>query len=181
MGTASPEGPLHISRTGHVIPILQSSDNNAVQLRLRTNSTNRRIIAVDANNNLETQIVLSDDGAVWFLGAGGSPNAIIDGTGIQVNGAITLNGSQIHPDYVFSPSYQLETIPEHGEYMWSNRHLPAVGAQTLNAEGEPILNVGTKTLGLLEELEKAHIYIEQLHKKLEALEKRIDGLEEKQK
>lgn len=50
--------------------------------------------------------------------------------------------------------------------MWVHRHLPAVGP---TAEGEPF-NVTEKSGGMLNELEKAHIYIEQLHHRLARLE-----------
>ena len=149
-------------------PILQSTDNQAVQLRFRTDSVNRRIIAVDGSDNQETQIVLGDNGTVQFLGATVSDeNVVISSTGIQVKRSITLNRTQIHPDYVFSSSYPLETISEHRGIHVANKHLPAVRAQALNVGGERSW-MSDQTLGMFEELEKAHIYIEQLNKRSRA-------------
>jgi hypothetical protein len=50
--------------------------------------------------------------------------------------------------------------------MWKNSFLPAVGP---TVEGAPF-NLTEKTGGILNELEKAHIYIEQLHERLTRLE-----------
>lgn len=49
--------------------------------------------------------------------------------------------------------------------MWVHRHLPAVGP---TAEGEPF-NVTEKSGGMLNELEKAHIYIELQHGRCQPL------------
>ena len=64
----------------------------------------------------------------------------------------------------------VESIEAHSEYMWANQHLWGVGP---TPEGAPI-NLTNKTTGILHELEKAHIYIEQLHQRLSELESRIE-------
>ena len=79
-----------------------------------------------------------------------------------VDGDLLVTGT-ITPDYVFSPEYALESIDAHAAYMWQHRHLPAVGPGQVNAGGQGMINVGHRSQGMLEELEKAHIYIEQLH------------------
>lgn len=71
--------------------------------------------------------------------------------------------------------YPLESIEEHATYMWENAHLWGVGP---TPEGEPI-NLTRKTTGLLHELEKAHIYIEQLNNSLKASEAENAGLRER--
>lgn len=43
--------------------------------------------------------------------------------------------------------------------MWENSHLPEVGPTPLDSRW----NIGKKSAGMLNELEKARIYIEQLH------------------
>jgi hypothetical protein len=58
--------------------------------------------------------------------------------------------------------------------MWEKGHLPAVGE---TQEGRVAIDVFQKTTGILQELEKAHIYIEQLHGRLEALESRLEASE----
>lgn len=66
-------------------------------------------------------------------------------------------------DFVFQPGYELESIEEHAESMWRNSHLPAVGPTKENA---PLFDVTEKVGGILNELEKAHIYIERLNESL---------------
>lgn len=69
-------------------------------------------------------------------------------------------------DSRFDPEHQTISIDEQAEYMWTNRHLPAVGP---TPEGERV-NLTEKVGGVLGELEKAHIYIEQLHERIQTLE-----------
>jgi hypothetical protein len=42
------------------------------------------------------------------------------------------------------------------------------------------MNLSKKTGGILNELEKAHIYIEQLHRTIQEMQARLDALEETQ-
>jgi hypothetical protein len=96
-----------------------------------------------------------------------SPNGKLD-----VNGAIYQRGSVLHADYVFEPDYQLESIDEHSEFMWMNKHLKAIPKSEVDEDGREILEVGAHRKGIVEELEKAHIYIDQLHNRLKALEEK---------
>ncbi len=73
------------------------------------------------------------------------------------------------PDYVFEPEYQLESIEEHAEYMWREKHLPAV-ASAREIEENKRYNMAQRREQLLEELEKAHIYIVQLHAQMKDLQ-----------
>ncbi|MDI6794767.1 MAG: hypothetical protein QME81_18190 [bacterium] len=65
----------------------------------------------------------------------------------------------MHADYVFEPDYELETIEEHAAYMWKNKHLKAIPNAKLDEDGREIIEVGIHRRGIVEELEKAHIYI----------------------
>jgi hypothetical protein len=96
---------------------------------------------------------------------------------LDVNGAIYQRGSQLHADYVFEPDYQLETIKEHAEFMWQNKHLSAIPQSSMDEEGREFVELGTHRKGIVEELEKAHIYIEQLHTKINAMEESIKIME----
>lgn len=186
-GTTAPEGQIHVKDNGVVLGYLQSGDNNAVQLRFKTNSANRRFLAVDASDNVQSQIEFGDNGVVTFFGPTvADTNVVISNDGLNVNGTISLNGGQIHPDYVFGADYALPSIEDHAEYMWTNAHLPKVGAATVGEDGQPRLDIGKKTLGMLEELEIAHIYIDELNKKIsgqnetiDSLSKRLEELEKK--
>jgi hypothetical protein len=175
----------HVKRTGNVLPVFESSNGNAVQFRIKSDSANRRIVALDGSDNQQSQIVLANNGHFEFLGPSvGDVRATLDATGLDVNGTIKLNGTQIHPDYVFEPQYDLLSIDQQAAFMWEHRHLPAVGPGIYDSEGKSVLDLGRKTMGMLEELEKAHIYIEQLNNELrdrsaqlQALQARLERLE----
>ena len=47
----------------------------------------------------------------------------------------------------------------------------------MDENGMEIVEVGAHRRGIVEELEKAHIYIERLHQRLNALEKKLASLE----
>ncbi|MHC4175533.1 MAG: hypothetical protein ACYTBX_09255 [Planctomycetota bacterium] len=92
---------------------------------------------------------------------------------LDVNGSIYHRGSQLHADYVYEPGYELESIEEHSEYMWQHKHLAAIPKAVVDDNGQEIVEVGAHRKGIVEELEKAHIYIEQLHKRIKALEEKL--------
>ena len=73
-------------------------------------------------------------------------------------------------DYVFTKSYKLESIDDHSKFMFKNKHLPAIkSANQYNGS----INSEQRRENILEELEKAHIYIDQLHKRLSVIEKHL--------
>ena len=86
---------------------------------------------------------------------------------LTIDGEITTSGSCSGGcDLVFAPDYDLMPLERHAALMWEKRHLPNVGP---TAESGP-MNLSVKMGGMLNELEHAHIYIEQLSKRIEALE-----------
>ena len=86
---------------------------------------------------------------------------------LDVNGTIFQRGGILHADYVFEENYQLESIEEHTDFMWENKHLPAIPKATVDENGFEIVEVGSHRKGIVEELEKAHIYISQLEKAIQ--------------
>ncbi len=114
---------------------------------------------------------------------------VLGASTVDINGDLVVTGTISNPDYVFTQDYALESIDAHAAYMWQHHHLPAVGAGQINAQGQAMVNVATRSQGMLEELEKAHIYIEQLHgemaqnktqnkAQLEALKSEVMALQE---
>ena len=83
----------------------------------------------------------------------------------------------MHADYVFEPGYNLESIEEHAMFMWEKKHLRAIPKARVDESGREIIEVGAHRQGIVEELEKAHIYIEQLHDRNQELERRMIKLE----
>lgn len=98
---------------------------------------------------------------------------------LDVNGAIYQRGSELHADYVFEPGYPLESIEEHAAYMWDNKHLKAIPKAATDENGAEIIEAGTHRRGIVEELEKAHIYIEQLLNRINEHKKVIAHMEER--
>ena len=167
IGTTSPSGKLHTSGPGTQLVYFESSDEGAVQIRMVSDSTNRRFLARNGANTATMSQIVFGDNEVKIAGAtdtGANLYATINASGILTQGP-TCSGAPC--DGVFDPSiYKVESIEDHAEYMWENKHLWGVGP-TSSAQ---MFNVTEKTAGILHELEKAHIYIEQLHNRIQKLE-----------
>jgi len=127
----------------------------------------------DFSGFLRTYGNLIANGEIYKQGA--SPVYINDD--LDVNGSIYQRGGLLHADYVFNSDYELESIDEHSEFMWQQKHLPAIPKAKVDEMGQEVVEVGAHRRGIVEELEKAHIYIEQLHKHINALEERLVKLE----
>lgn len=133
------------------------------------------------------QLDPGDDGTFWNFSAPSNDLFRISrsGTGateleLSSSGNLTIRGGLVTGtagsctsgspcDGVFDPEFKLESIAEHAAYMWSNWHLPAVGPTPPDAP----INLTRKTTGMLNELEKAHIYIAQLDERIRQLEAEI--------
>lgn len=98
---------------------------------------------------------------------------------LDVNGSIYQRGKVLNADYVFEHNYQLESIGDHADFMWSNKHLKAIPKAAVDENGKEIVEIGSHQRGIVEELEKAHIYIEQLHEQMEKQNNRMLLLEER--
>jgi hypothetical protein len=95
---------------------------------------------------------------------------------LDVNGSIYLRGEALHADYVFGADYRLESIEEHARLMWEKKHLPAVESGTRDEQGRDVVEYGSRMRGMLEELEKAHVYIEQLNSENKSHRTEIENL-----
>jgi hypothetical protein len=98
---------------------------------------------------------------------------------LDVNGAIFQRGTQLHADYVFEPNYKVESIEDHAEFMFTERHLKAVPKAKKDENSKEIVEYGSHLRGILEELEIAHVYISQLNKILKEQKTTIATLSEK--
>ncbi len=167
MGTNSPDASLDVEGTGTMEVRLTSTDDGIAQM------------ALNSNKLWEVRSLSDGDFVVKRDGIGGAVplriGSLADNNLIQigetatnvvnVNGNITATGT-ITPDYVFEPEYELESIEEHAAYMWREKHLPAVDAAKTDGKGNGKVDLVNRSQQLLEELEKAHIYIEQLNKRI---------------
>lgn len=138
-----------------------------------------QVIGTNANFEIKsgssTSDILLSPGASGGVGIGTqTPQGKLD-----VNGPIYQRGGVLHADYVFDTDYKLESIDDHSHYMWENKHLKAIAKARGDENGQEVIEIGSHQRGILEELEKAHIYIEQLQKQLKTLEERLTKIETK--
>ena len=166
IGTSSPDRDLDI----------ESSDDDGATLRLTNTGSIPSywdVHASGANGNF----YISDDGGTFSrvplkigtsadnnllrIGIPSSSTVQVNGT-LSVIGSVEVDGSVVHADYVFDPSYDLISVEDHAEMMWSNKHLPSLPAAPEGGTGT--VDLISHQMGILTELETAHIYVEQLHK-----------------
>ncbi len=173
IGTLTPGQSLHVVRNDGSARILVE-ELNAVK-------GPRALFEIKNNGNPEFKMTNTGNGNSWSFSAGqrfvvknntGAWVSRLTSTGdFIITGSITTTGGTCGGgcDLVFDPDTPLESIEEHADQMWSNSYLPAVGPTIENAP----INLSEKTGGMLNELEKAHIYIEQLHKRLAGVESNL--------
>ncbi len=93
---------------------------------------------------------------------------------LDVNGSIYQRGTLLHAKRALGKDTSLESIAEHAENMWREQRLPAVPAPEILEDGREAVELGEQRRGMLEELEKAHIYIQQLHQHYQALQQKLE-------
>jgi hypothetical protein len=166
IGTANPAAQLHVQNPSTVAPAaIFGTGATAAIVRLVPNTgTNTNFwnvvgdlteFRINASAGTTTEFRLNQNGNLTISGS-------------LFTGGSTCGGGC---DRVFTADYPLPTIREHAREMWQKGHLPTVGP---TPEDQPI-NVSDKLGRMLNELEKAHIYIDQLHRRLEALERDLAG------
>ncbi|TMM51300.1 hypothetical protein [Sulfitobacter sabulilitoris] len=177
-GTQSPQASVHLASTDGTAQMRLSENSATQQKRVMLKMENKGDPAIEMGNSAFPTIL-------WEMRAG--QRFIIDDSlnsstsnfpfDLSANGDLILSGSlttggsgacsSTPCDAVFDPEvYTVPSIAEHAKEMWQNKHLPAVGPTLV---GDPI-NMTEKMLRMLNELEHAHIYIEQLHGRVETLE-----------
>jgi hypothetical protein len=175
IGTWSPADPLHV---------VQNNSNAALQLEVTGTTSQKWTMRTQSSGggagNFEIRNGTGTATIPFRIGPAPNSNILLVGLAdattpdpdrVSITGELFINGvNNSNPDYVFEPTHELESIEEHARYMWENKHLPAVGCGVNGQDGKASINVATRSQGVLEELEKAHIYIEQLHKKIGELE-----------
>ena len=182
MGTATPDASLHISR-----------NDGTAALRVENARSSppapREMFAMV--NNAGSYFTLENTRAEtnwFFVHEDAAPNrfiiadAVADGPemSLTAEGDLTIPGQLFTAgscaagcDRVFDADYPLPSIPEQAAMMRAKKHLPAVGP---TPEDGPF-NITAMTGGMLNELEKAHLYIAALHAENAAQHDRIARLE----
>ena len=179
MGTAAPNEALHVRRTNGEATILVEEASGTVagrtMLTLKNNGPAFLRIENTALGANERWVISHDATGSLGLNKNGASNEFL----FEDNGDLTILGSLITTggggactvadpcDAVFNSAvYEVPSIEEHAAEMWENQYLPAVGPTGPDAP----INMTKKMLRILNELEHAHIYIDQLNNRLEKLE-----------
>ncbi len=183
MGTASPSQALHVKRTDAAPTMILLENTNgtpqSVQIRLKSENSNRRIVAKDGSDNNESQLVFKDNGAFEFLGPAASDvRATIDTNGnFTAHGTVFANnGANSLPDYVFHSDYALMPIDEVADFVAREKHLPNVpSAEEVKAAGR--IDVVDLQLKLLEKVEELTLYTIDQQKTIDELKARLEKVE----
>jgi hypothetical protein len=179
VGTNAPLSSFEVTR----------SDGTAQVLVTETNGSQapRTLFEIKNNGNPEFTMTNSGNSNSWRFSAGlnfvvksdsGLRASVLSPTGdLTILGSIFTAGGSCGGgcDLLFDPETEIESIDEHATQMWANSYLPAVGPTAENAP----MNLTEKTGGMLNELEKAHIYIEQLYIRNLSLERRANESEQR--
>ena len=179
IGTSAPQSSLDVY---FAEPSVTTTDWDLILARIVPNNIQAKI---GVNDGLEyayiqswrppfgaRKLILQKDGGAVGIGTT-NPLGTLD-----VNGSIYQRGGQLHADYVFESGYELESIKEHAAYMWKHRHLKAIPRAMKDEEGRELVETGAHRRGIVEELEKAHIYIAELQEQIEELREEIKRIKE---
>lgn len=171
IGTDNPQANLHVRSTaGGADELLKLTNSGGSFITMENTSTGGSWFMTHENaapNSFNFSYELPAGGFVVPMRMTTAGNVTVLGT--LTTGGTTCGGGC---DLVFTEDYKLPTIEEHAEQMWKNSYLPNVGP---TVENEPF-NLTEKTGGMLNELEKAHIYIEQLHTRLKNKENELNAM-----
>jgi hypothetical protein len=188
LGTSSPTAPLHLLETANTAaadPHMLVENNNAtagVRRMFEAKNKGGAFMAISNTNSDVRWNMVSENSATnsrFFIndGSAGAGTYVADAANefvldkdgnVIITGTITTTGGTCGGgcDLVFGGDYDLPSIEDHARLMWASGYLPNVGP---TLENGPI-NVSDKVGRLLNELEYAHIYIEQLNQRIKVLE-----------
>ena len=179
LGTASPSAAIHIVRSDGAALVRVEDNSPTPALRTMFEMKNNGPVNTTHITARATWRQQFQDNAYVLTknGTGGNELTLIAGSGdMYIRGRLYTGAPTCSSgcDSVLDPDFTVESIEEHARRMWSRGHLPAVGPTSLDQPFDVTEKVG----GILNELEKAHIYIEQLHRRLRENDEQIRRLTE---
>ena len=173
LGTAAPLGNLDIN-SGMDDTVLLLTNTNA-QWELKSKASTGRLNFKNLTDG-GVPFKLGPNAVNGLLSVGTATSDIVEVRGdLDVTGTLTTGGPTCGGgcDAVFDADYDLPSIEEHAAQMFAAKHLPEVGpTKPLEA-----INVSERMGTMLNELEKAHIYISELNNEKRTLEAKIEKLQ----
>ncbi|WP_305969346.1 MULTISPECIES: hypothetical protein [unclassified Mameliella] len=173
IGTDAPTESLHVRRTDGTATLYVQEVNATAALR--------NLIKLDNNGEVGLRMQNTATSDKWALATAGG-NFIVNGNGgpseftLAANGDLTIAGTLITSgscsvgcDAVFGPDYDILPISDRAAMMYDLGYLPNVGPTAEAGQ----YDLTKKVLGMLNELEHAHIYISQLNQRIEVLEEAL--------
>ena len=164
--SGAPDASIHVAANGNVglgthapgapLEVVNNATFSYFRLTARQAAVNRSVDVTFTGGPLGTgelrYNIVDGDGPEMKLNANGD---------IEIGGTLTTGGPSCASgcDAVFDAAFERLSVTDHAALMWENGHLPAVGP---TLPGQP-MNVSEKMGAMLNELEHAHIYIEELH------------------
>lgn len=169
-GTDAPSEAVHIRRTDGTATLYVQEVNASVALRNLIKLDNNGEVGLRLQNTATTDkwALATAGGGFIINGNGGAAEFSLGANGdLVITGTITTSGScSIGCDAVFGEDYDILPIATRAEMMYDLGYLPNVGPTAERGQ----YDLTKKVLGMLNELEHAHIYIAQLNKRIEVLE-----------
>ncbi len=162
IGTATPGAKLEVNTGAADTKILLS--NNSAVWEIKSNASNGKM-TIGNNTTGAKPFKFGPDAIGNLLQVGIVATDQVDIKGnLVTTGTITTGGPTCGGgcDAVFDADYDLPSIEEHAKSMYARKYLPAVGPTVPHAP----MNISEKMGDMLNELEKAHIYIAQQQARL---------------
>ena len=158
MGTSAPLGSLDINSGLTDTTLLLSNDAAIWEIKSDVGSGKMTFTNKTTGN---IPFKFSPDAVGGLLRVGIVANDQVDVKGnLVASGTLTTGGPTCGGgcDAVFDANYDLPSIQDHAKQMFADKHLPAIGPTKPHAP----VNLSEQYGNLLNELEKAHIYIAKL-------------------
>ncbi len=132
-----------------------------------------------ANFEPQFEYTNASTGKTWRLGSNPSGQFVINQTDdlgiaemlITPDGIVRVNGTQVHPDYVFKPGYELMGLPELKEFVSANGHLPGVVS---SEQANGTIELTSLPLQMLEKIEELALYTIEQHEQITSQQAIID-------
>jgi hypothetical protein len=194
----APSNSLYITSGGNIGVGTTSPSSNGIHI-VRTTAGSKEMLNLQNNGGMWITFDNTNSGDTWYFthenvnegdfiidsavgGGVDGPEFTLDVNGnLEIAGGLTTTGATCNStpcDAVFHSNYDLPSLEEHAAFMWTNSYLPAIGP----TPADQPMNISEKMAGVLNELETAHIYIEQLNTTVKSqqslIEQQQNALEE---